>query len=112
VVTGVRAAEAPHAGQRKGTTMHAITAPENKHRHWLRGIAAVVICVATDTWPHAMTTATAESDPSCPYAEVVFARGTFEAPGVGDTGQAFIDPLNSRLDSKTVDVYPASFNFK
>lgn len=96
--------------------MHTITAPDNQHRHWmLRGIAAVVICVAADTWPHAMATATAESDPSCPYAEVVFARGTFEAPGVGDTGQAFIDALNSRLDGKTVDVYavdyPASLNF-
>ncbi len=83
--------------------MRTITAPDNKHRRWmLRGIAAVVICVAADTWPHAMATATAESDPSCPYAEAVFARGTFEAPGVGDTGQAFIDALNSRLDGKNV----------
>jgi cutinase len=46
---------------------------------------------------------------------VVFARGTFEAPGVGETGQAFVDALTSRLGDKAVDVYavnyPASLNF-
>jgi cutinase len=46
----------------------------------------------------------------------VFARGTFEAPGVGDTGQAFVDALNSRLGGGAVDVYavdyPASLDFQ
>jgi len=46
---------------------------------------------------------------------VVFARGTLEAPGVGETGQAFVDALTSRLGDKTVAVYavnyPASLNF-
>src|SRR6202795_598129 len=55
------------------------------------------------------------ADDSCPSVEVVFARGTFEAPGVGATGQAFVDALNARLPGKTVDVhgvnYPASLNF-
>jgi cutinase len=45
------------------------------------------------------------ADDSCPAVEVVFARGTFEAPGVGATGQAFVDALNARLPGKTVDVY-------
>src|SRR5271167_1901000 len=52
---------------------------------------------------------------SCASIEVVFARGTFEAPGVGATGQAFVDALNARLPGKTVDVYavnyPASLDF-
>ena len=52
---------------------------------------------------------------SCANVEVVFARGTFEAPGVGATGQAFVDALNARLPGKTVDVYavnyPASLDF-
>src|ERR1700675_4131318 len=52
---------------------------------------------------------------SCASVEVVFARGTNEAPGVGATGQAFVDALNARLPGKTVDVYavnyPASLNF-
>ena len=55
------------------------------------------------------------ADDSCPSIEVVFARGTFEAPGVGATGQAFVDALNTRLPGKTVDVYavnyPASLDF-
>jgi cutinase len=55
------------------------------------------------------------SDDSCASVEVVFARGTFEAPGIGATGQAFVDALNARLPGKTVDVYavnyPASLDF-
>ena len=55
------------------------------------------------------------ADDSCPSVEVVFARGTNEAPGVGATGQVFVDALNARLPGKTVDVYavnyPASLNF-
>jgi cutinase len=52
---------------------------------------------------------------SCPSVEVVFARGTFEAPGVGATGQAFVDALNARLTGKAIEVYgvnyPASLDF-
>jgi cutinase len=52
---------------------------------------------------------------SCPAVEVVFARGTLEAPGVGATGQAFVDALTARLPGKTVEPYgvnyPASLNF-
>jgi cutinase len=45
----------------------------------------------------------------CPDVEVIFARGTFEAPGVGDTGQAFIDALRGQLGGKSVDVYPVNY---
>jgi cutinase len=55
------------------------------------------------------------ADDSCPAVEVVFARGTNEAPGVGATGQSFVDALTARLPGKAVDVYgvnyPASMNF-
>ncbi len=55
------------------------------------------------------------ADDSCAAVEVVFARGTFEAPGVGATGQAFVDALSARLPGKTVQAYgvnyPASLNF-
>ena len=37
------------------------------------------------------------ADDFCPAVEVLFARGTNEAPGVGATGQAFVDALNARL---------------
>ena len=36
----------------------------------------------------------------CPDVEVVFARGTFEPPGVGATGQAFVDALRARLPER------------
>lgn len=59
--------------------------------------------------------ARAGADPGCPDVSVVFARGTFEAPGVGATGQAFVDALNARLVGKNVAVdpvnYPASLDF-
>jgi cutinase len=52
---------------------------------------------------------------SCPDVEVVFARGTFEPPGVGFTGQAFVDALRADAAGKSVDVYavnyPASLDF-
>ena len=60
--------------------------------------------------------AAAAEDSSCADVEVVFARGTFEAAGVGATGQAFVDALNARLGGKSVDVYgvnyPASLDFQ
>jgi cutinase-like protein len=52
----------------------------------------------------------------CPDVQVVFARGTDDPPGVGPTGQAFIDSLRPRLGAKSLDVYPvdypATYDFK
>jgi cutinase len=45
----------------------------------------------------------------CPDVEVIFARGTFEAPGVGATGQAFVDALRGQLGGKSMDVYPVNY---
>jgi cutinase len=45
----------------------------------------------------------------CSDVEVIFARGTFEPPGVGDTGQAFVDALRAKLGGKSVDVYPVNY---
>lgn len=58
--------------------------------------------------------ATASADP-CPDVEVIFARGTFEQPGIGVTGQALVDSLREQLSGKSVEVYavnyPASLDF-
>jgi cutinase len=74
------------------------------------GLVAVVVGLFAG--PAANANAAADS---CAAVEVVFARGTFEAPGVGATGQAFVDALTARLPGKAVDVYavnyPASLNF-
>lgn len=80
---------------------------------WFTGIAAVstVLGLLAD-----MPSASADPPPApgggCPDVEVVFARGTTEAPGVGGIGQAFVDSLQSRIGQKSlwthaVD-YPAS----
>ena len=40
---------------------------------------------------------------------MVFARGTTEAPGLGPTGDAFVDSLRSRIGSKSMEVYPVDY---
>jgi cutinase len=45
----------------------------------------------------------------CPDVEIVFARGTYEPPGVGGMGQAFVDSLRSQVGTKSVGVYPVSY---
>jgi len=46
---------------------------------------------------------------SCPDVEVAFARGTGEPPGVGPTGQAFVDSLRPRIGGKSLDLYPVNY---
>jgi cutinase len=45
----------------------------------------------------------------CPDIEVVFARGTNDAPGVGDVGQAFIDSLRSKVGGRSVGQYAVNY---
>ena len=45
----------------------------------------------------------------CPDVQVVFARGTDDPPGLGPTGQAFVDSLHSRIGAKSFDVYPVDY---
>lgn len=45
----------------------------------------------------------------CPDAEVVFARGTTEEPGVGPTGEAFVTALRNQVGAKSVGVYPVNY---
>jgi cutinase len=76
-------------------------------------VAVAIAAILADSY--AASPSANAADDSCPAVEVVFARGTFDAPGVGATGQAFVDALNARLPGKTVDVYgvayPASLEF-
>ncbi len=46
---------------------------------------------------------------SCPDVEVVFARGTTEDPGVGPTGQAFVDSLRAQIGPRSMNVYPVDY---
>jgi cutinase len=78
-------------------------------------LAVAAILVGSLAAPAQFSARAAAANDSCPNIEVVFARGTFEAPGVGATGQAFVDALNARLPGNTVNVlavnYPASLDF-
>ncbi|WP_422743307.1 cutinase family protein [Mycobacterium sp. WMMD1722] len=75
----------------------------------LGGCAAAAVSVLAAMGPQAAGIAAAEPSGPCPAVEVVFARGTFEAPGVGATGQAFIDALDARMGGTPVDVYPVNY---
>jgi cutinase len=56
----------------------------------------------------------AAADP-CPDAEVVFARGTSEPPGIGRVGQALINELTPQIGGRSLGVYavnyPATYDF-
>jgi hypothetical protein len=45
----------------------------------------------------------------CPDAEIVFARGTTEAPGVGPTGEAFVSAVRTQVGPKSVGVYGVDY---
>lgn len=78
---------------------------------WAAVLSGSMLLVAPTGLPFAA------AEDACPDVEVVFARGTFEPPGVGNIGQAFADELRAQPDlgGKSVDVYPvnypASLNF-
>lgn len=72
-------------------------------------VAAVAVApaIATFALPSAVIPA-ASADP-CPDTQVVFARGTGEPPGVGPTGQAFVDNLRPRIGGQSLDVYAVNY---
>jgi cutinase len=57
-------------------------------------------------------TASAED---CPDIEVVFARGTNDAPGLGNVGDAFVGALRGKVGGRSVGAYavnyPANYDF-
>ncbi|PQM45797.1 putative cutinase [Mycobacterium talmoniae] len=71
--------------------------------------AARVLGVAVVTVAALLCAPVAASAAGCPDVEVVFARGTFEPPGVGATGQQFIDALGSQIGGRSLDVYPVNY---
>jgi cutinase len=69
----------------------------------------VSVVLATGVFSAALAGPPRAAAADCPDVEVVFARGTTEAPGVGYVGQAFVDSLQSRLGPERVDVYPVAY---
>jgi cutinase len=73
-------------------------------------IASVFVCAATT-----LAVSPAMAEPACPDIEVVFARGTNDAPAMGRVGDALVDALRPQVGGRTVGTYPvnypASFDF-
>jgi hypothetical protein len=74
-------------------------------RSFVPAVAAASALSASVLSGFAISAASAQ----CPDVQVVFARGTGEAPGVGPTGQAFADALHQRVGGKSFDVYPVNY---
>ena len=83
--------------------------------HLPRVLAAMATAVVVGTAAAISGPAAPAGADDCPDVEVIFARGTGEAPGVGRVGQAFIDALAPQLGGRALDSYgvnyPASLNF-
>jgi cutinase len=81
-----------------------------------RRIALSIGVASVASWGLAFVPASFASAQPCPDVEVVFARGTTEDPGVGPTGQAFVNSLRARIGPRSMNVYavdyPASMEFR
>ena len=74
-----------------------------------RRIAFSIGTAAAASWALMLAPVPTAQAAPCPDAEVVFARGTMEDPGVGPTGQAFIDSLRTRVAPKSLGVYAVNY---
>ena len=74
-----------------------------------RDIVLVLGAAAATSWSPLSAPVPSASAQPCPDVEVVFARGTTEDPGVGPTGQAFVDALRARMGARSMGVYPVDY---
>lgn len=74
-----------------------------------RLIARSVCGAVVSTWALVGAVAPSASAQPCPDVDVVFARGTGEPPGLGPTGQAFVDSLRPRVGGRSLGVYPVNY---
>ncbi|MGK2881158.1 MAG: cutinase family protein [Mycobacterium sp.] len=65
-----------------------------------------VVAAVGAAFPMSLPEANAEP---CSDVEIVFARGTREAPGVGEVGQAFVDALSAKVGGRSVAVYAVNY---
>jgi cutinase len=76
-------------------------------------LAAIISTLVCAAMPLAVAPSAA-ADP-CPDIEVIFARGTNDAPGLGNPGQAFTDTLRGLVGGRTLTTYavnyPANYDF-
>ncbi len=75
----------------------------------IRHLRRLVVVGALTASMLATGSAPGASAEPCPDAEVVFARGSDEPPGLGATGQAFVDTLRAQSAGKSIGVYPVNY---
>ena len=80
-----------------------------KARRHIPGLLVALAAVLTTMAQPLVHAPTASAVEPCPDVQIVYARGTFEPPGLGVTGQAFVDALRGRLPDKSIDVYPVNY---
>jgi cutinase len=75
-----------------------------------RRIAGLLATAIISTLPLSATilAPSATADP-CPDAEVVYARGTYQPPGLDEVGQAFVDALRPQVGGKNVAAYSVNY---
>lgn len=70
----------------------------------LGALAAALVCSAS-----VLAAAPAAAEGPCPDIEVIFARGTNDAPAMGRVGDAFTDALRPLVGGRTVNAYPVNY---
>ena len=75
---------------------------------YMRIVSAVSACLLTAASTLLSQAAPAAAAP-CPDAELIFARGTSEAPGIGRVGQALNSQLVSQLGGRNIGVYAVNY---
>jgi hypothetical protein len=74
----------------------------------MRVIKFVIVILTAGAASLGMPLPAASAQP-CPDVEVIFARGTGEAVGVGGVGQAFVDAVRAQAGGRSVDVYAVNY---
>src|SRR4051812_21444256 len=74
----------------------------------MRVIKFVIVILTAGAASLGMPLPAASAQP-CSDVEVIFARGTGEAVGVGGVGQAFVDAVRAQAGGRSVDVYAVNY---
>lgn len=80
--------------------------PRGRLTRWFGPAAAAALTLGTLLVGPATAPVAAADD--CPDAEVIFARGTSESPGIGRVGAAFVDALRQQT-SQNIAVYAVNY---
>jgi cutinase len=82
----------------------------NSKGRWV-GLGASALITATGllVTPYATPYSAVASADDCPAAEVIFARGTNEPPGMGRVGDAFVDSLRQQTNGMNIATYGVDY---